>query len=309
MPGRRPTARLYTEFDGDLKGTEDTPAQQANAYLARISALLNLDNRPDLEEYLRANDLVLSVKWRCRCKNGRNWRCNNATEKRGTQCTKCGEARKKRGKKYWAQRMVRDSMSKDRKCENCNAKLTKPISNRESKLKNWCQACCRRRQLLQMREFKSKYGYYKHDSAERRMINSSEHKDKERGFSWNEEDYIDVDFLKKQREKQKTKCYWCNIDMNPVHRKQRDGMTVERLTSEPHLKSNCVLACFSCNAKSYRYGWNPFPQYLSKILKIPNIDEKNYFSPKKRSSQWPNRLTINRWARLQEELLQKPLLA
>ena len=285
-------------------------AQQSIANLRHISRVLNLGEHSELEQWMRENDLVLQVSWRCRCRNTRGWRCNNATDKRGTQCKSCGDARRAREKRQWAQRMVRDSRAKDDKpkCSQCGVGEI-PESNRKSKLMDWCLACRKRRQLGQMTSFHKKYGSYKTKHAERCMVAGSQFKDRQKGLVSQGPTYIDVPYLEGLRDKQKTKCYWCGVDMDPINRKKRCGMTVDRLDSGPHLKDHCVMACFSCNAKSYRYGWNPFPQRLSKILRVPDINEKNYFTPKKLSSQWPNRLTINRWARLQEELLRKQPIA
>ena len=266
MTRRSPTARLYTQIDGKTPSTESDTARPSEANLAHISRVLNLGNLPELEKWMRDNDLVLQVSWRCRCRNNTGWRCNNATDKRGTQCKSCGDARRARERRQWAQRMVRDSRAKDDKPKR------KPTP------------------------------------AEQSMVSQSQYKDRVQGKVSEGPNYINVKYLEAMRAAQDTKCYWCNVDMDPVHRKQKCGMTVDRLDSGPHLKGHCVMACFSCNAKSYRYGWNPFPQYLSKILRVP-LDEKNYFIPKKESSLWPNRLTINRWARLQAELLQQPQFA
>ena len=312
MPRRGPTARLYSEIDGNSPSTQSVVAQQAEANLARISRVLNLDNLPELEQFLRENDLVLQVSYRCRCRNNRGWRCNNATDKRGTQCKSCGDARREREKLQWAQRMVRDSRAKDdkRKCSQCGVGDI-PEATRKSKLMDWCLACRKRRQLLQMADFRKQYGAYKTKEAERRMIANSQHKDRSKGKVSQGPNYIDVPYLEGLREKQDTKCYWCGIEMDPVNRKRKCGMTVDCLDNGPHLKNHCVLGCFSCNAKSYLPAWNPWPQRLTKILKLP-VNEKNYFidfNPSKRSSQWPSRLTINQWQRCQEELLQRPLIA
>ena len=261
---------------------------------------------------MRERDLVLQVSYRCRCRNNRGWRCNNATDKRGTQCKSCGESRKTREQRQWAQRMVRDSRAKDGKpkCSQCGVGEI-PKRLRKSKLMNWCLACRKRRALKQTQRFKRKYGAYKTNEAERRMIANGQHKDRTKGNVSDGPTYIDVPYLQGLQRKQDTKCYWCGIDMDKSNRKKRNGMTVDRLDNGPHLKNHCVLACFSCNAKSYRDGWNPFPQYISKVLRLP-VNEKNYFidfNPQKRSSQWPSRLSVNRWARLQEELLQLPRFA
>ena len=237
MTRSKPTARLYTKIDGESPSTESDMAQQSIANLARISRLLNLENLPELEQLMRDNDLVLQVSYRCRCRNSKGWRCNNATDKRGTQCKSCGDSRRVRERRQWAQRMVRDSKSKDDKPKR------------------------------------------KPRNAERAMISNSQYEDRKHGKVSEGPNYIDVPYLKSLKQQQDTRCYWCNVEMDPVVRKQKCGMTVDRLDSGPHLKGHCVLACFSCNAKSYRYGWNPFPQYLSKILKVP-LEERNYFIQK-----------------------------
>ena len=127
MPRKRPTARLYTEISIKSPSTPTSTAQQAIDHISQISRLLKLENKPDLEKYMRENDLLLQLTWRCRCKNNRNWRCNNATDKRGTQCKACGDARRARERLQWAQRMVRDSRTKDDKPKT-NKKKRKRVS-------------------------------------------------------------------------------------------------------------------------------------------------------------------------------------
>ena len=266
MTRKGATGRLSMKIDGVFHQTGDAYAPPSEDVSRQVSRLLNLDNSQELEKYMREQNVVLALHWRCRCKNNKGWRCNNITREQGTQCVQCGEGRTRRYKHKWAESMVKDSWKKDR-------------------------------------ELKRKIG------AESSMVTNSRYEDRYKGRDFENPQYIDVPYLRALRQKQNTKCYWCNVVMLPENRKQVRGMTVDRLDDGAHLKHHCVLSCFSCNCKSYRYGWCPYPKKLAKILKIPDVNEKNYFNPKRRSKKFPSRLAVNRWQRLQEELIQLPQFA
>ena len=47
-------------------------------------------------------------------------------------------------------------------------------------------------------------------------------------------------------------CWWCGIKLNKNKRNAPDGLTIERLTDQPHYKNECVVSCFKCNCCSWR---------------------------------------------------------
>ena len=63
--------------------------------------------------------------------------------------------------------------------------------------------------------------------------------------------YIDEEFLINIRETQRWRCHYCSSLMQMENMKDRDGLTVERISNDlPHIKSNCVLACHACNVNT-----------------------------------------------------------
>ena len=63
-------------------------------------------------------------------------------------------------------------------------------------------------------------------------------------------DFVDSDFLEGLQIDQDNRCYHCGIFMDWIKRCHRPGLTLERLDdNEAHHKSNCVLACKSCNSR------------------------------------------------------------
>ena len=99
-----------------------------------------------------------------------------------------------------------------------------------------------------------------------RMVFMSRVKDKDRGFKWNEEDYIDKHWLGGLAKERGTDCYWCGVACDTYDRKKNTGCTIERLSNKlPHLKRNCVFACLSCNRRSWQKNWDTEPHYMSKV--------------------------------------------
>ena len=79
------------------------------------------------------------------------------------------------------------------------------------------------------------------------------------------EDYISTKQLIALQEVQRNRCYYCNVFMNWVERrKSKNGLTIERLRTDlPHLKTNCVLACKSCNSTRYSRDRGLLKRYFS----------------------------------------------
>lgn len=85
------------------------------------------------------------------------------------------------------------------------------------------------------------------DVTIRRMINSSKQEDIKRN-RYTPDNYIDRDFLS-DLIKNNLNCFWCNCVLQYMYYKN-DLATIERLdNSIGHIKSNCTLACLSCNTR------------------------------------------------------------
>lgn len=79
-------------------------------------------------------------------------------------------------------------------------------------------------------------------------IKKSKQKDIKKNRIFDEFDYIDIEFLYIQYKLQKNHCYYCDKFMARSGPMNDDKMTIERLDDTlPHIKTNCVLACFYCN--------------------------------------------------------------
>ena len=81
----------------------------------------------------------------------------------------------------------------------------------------------------------------------------------------NDKDYISTKKLIALQKEQLNRCYYCNIFMNWIERrKSRNGLTIERLRTDlPHISTNCVLACKSCNSRRYSREKGLLKRYFS----------------------------------------------
>ena len=84
-----------------------------------------------------------------------------------------------------------------------------------------------------------------------RIVRDSRTTDALKGREYDPTEYVDTPFLISLQQKQRNKCHHCGIFMNWLERRsQRNGLTLERLDNAlPHVRSNCVLACKSCNSQ------------------------------------------------------------
>jgi len=64
--------------------------------------------------------------------------------------------------------------------------------------------------------------------------------------------YITREYIRKVYKVCRGLCWWCGIYMNKEERKRTDGLTIERLTNQPHYINTCVVSCYTCNRKSWR---------------------------------------------------------
>ena len=87
------------------------------------------------------------------------------------------------------------------------------------------------------------------DEWQKRIVRDAKRFDKLKGI-YNPAESIDTEFLLGLNEKQRTRCFYCEIPMAQHNRNIPQGLTLERLdTSKGHIKSNCVLCCKRCNSK------------------------------------------------------------
>ena len=98
-----------------------------------------------------------------------------------------------------------------------------------------------------------------------RMVVHSRTKDRQKGFKWDPEEYVDRNWMEKIFMKRYGRsCYWCGKVMNRRKRTGSDGLQLERLNNSlPHLKSNCVFACGHCNRRSWRPKWDKVPHHCT----------------------------------------------
>ena len=63
--------------------------------------------------------------------------------------------------------------------------------------------------------------------------------------------YITPERLRTLRVLLRNKCFYCGITLQVENRRQRDGLTIERLRGggTPHNADNCILCCHSCNCR------------------------------------------------------------
>ena len=85
------------------------------------------------------------------------------------------------------------------------------------------------------------------------MIHSSKVNDKKVNRTYNEDDYINIDFLNELWVKQNEKCFYqdceckLTLDFNKDFRNPSQ-ISIQRLNNDiAHIQSNCVLSCLKCN--------------------------------------------------------------
>jgi len=95
------------------------------------------------------------------------------------------------------------------------------------------------------------------------MPNVHRHKDKRKGI-YDEENFIDRQWIMDTINKQEHKCYYCDdlmlLDCDNQNNKQ---LTLERINNDlGHIKSNCVMACFECNLLTRYMTHDEFIEYV-----------------------------------------------
>ena len=99
-----------------------------------------------------------------------------------------------------------------------------------------------------------------------RMILHSKKSDRDKGYTWEPEEYVSRPWLEGLFKKSGPTCYWCGAtNLNVRHRTGADGFTLERLSNDlPHLKRNCVFSCGHHNRGSWRKGFQIPPFHILK---------------------------------------------
>jgi hypothetical protein len=84
-----------------------------------------------------------------------------------------------------------------------------------------------------------------------RMIHCSIQADSKSNRLYDLQDYIDEEFLNFVWNDQDKRCYHCNGEMTldfSATTRVPTQISIQRLNNDlPHIKTNCVLACLSCN--------------------------------------------------------------
>mgnify|MGYP003707260405 CR=1 FL=1 len=89
--------------------------------------------------------------------------------------------------------------------------------------------------------------------------------------------YITPGRLRTLRVLLRNKCYYCGVELQVDNRKQRNGLTIERLHGgmTPHSEDNCILCCHSCNCRKIGNKQNKTKSNLEIFGEI----WKNYSKP------------------------------
>ena len=89
--------------------------------------------------------------------------------------------------------------------------------------------------------------------------------------------YITPGRLRTLRVMLRNKCYYCGVELQVDNRKQRNGLTIERLHGgkTPHSEDNCILCCHSCNCRKIGNKQNQNKSNLEIFGEI----WKNYSKP------------------------------
>ena len=90
--------------------------------------------------------------------------------------------------------------------------------------------------------------------ADRRKLDEGKYEE----IDWTR--YITREYLEKVVKALRGRCFWCNILLSKTQRHKANGLTVERLTSNPHYVNECTIACKRCNCMSWRKELVPWSQ-------------------------------------------------
>ena len=249
-------------------------APPSNTDFARISQAL-ISVQKDLNPILKELGIILVPMWRCSHRNNR-WRCSNMTHAPNTKCRKCRETKKKRERGYWAFKIISNSIKKDRqqmrqrrfiRCSKCRIPMLRRIQPKRGRpVLQMCDQC---RYLRWREQIAASQALNKVANTYKKVVGESKKTDRRKGYDYrNDPKYVSVQWVKDQRQRQKNKCYYCDsvleTDCNRLTHPR--GLQIERLTDGPHWAADCVLSCSSCNRRSWRKGWGPYPHNVARIL-------------------------------------------
>ena len=127
-------------------------------------------------------------------------------------------------------------------CNICKHNLADSIFEWNSKKHKCCKPCVNRSSKWQV------------DNWPQVCVKFSKIADHNKMRLWNEDEYVTVEFLLAQYDKQEGYCFYRHpegpLKMQTRCRQASDGLTIERLNNDlPHTKENCVLSCFDCNVR------------------------------------------------------------
>ena len=102
----------------------------------------------------------------------------------------------------------------------------------------------------------------------RRMINTSKETDKIKNI-FDDENYIDIDYLNKLYEIQNGLCLYCKCLMDlDFTRDNTNKISIQRINNDiGHIKINCVFSCLNCNVsrQENKYDETHYMEILDKM--------------------------------------------
>ena len=106
--------------------------------------------------------------------------------------------------------------------------------------------------------------------------------DKAKQFTWDVEEYITVEWVKKQLRLQRSSCYAC---AEPLY-----DWSVDRLDNKlPHIKDNCAIACRHCqNGSSHRPTFKPTKAPVVEQIAVSKVVHKFTPSTYETRADWLN---------------------
>jgi hypothetical protein len=147
-----------------------------------------------------------------------------------------------------------DFMSNDRNvksCKTCREKRKKSYEKHAKKRREYAKEYHEKnaeRLLKQTKDYyKNQKLLYPLNTKFKQMIHSSIKSDKNSNRPYDRSDYIDEEFLNFLWDQDQL-CFYCRCQMTLEFTINPNKVSIQRLDNDlPHIKTNCVLSCYSCN--------------------------------------------------------------
>ena len=119
-------------------------------------------------------------------------------------------------------------------------------------LKNASSRCLKCRQYAYKTKRKCWASLMVKDARRADKLRTKKPKDRRKFETVNWDRFITKEYVLKVYKLCRGLCWWCGIKLNKDKRNAPDGLTIERLTDQPHYRNECVVSCFKCNCGSWR---------------------------------------------------------